>query len=128
MNLEQSLIKLRPKISFDEVHSNPLQQFQDYTLRPILKLQHDKIIAIYYDYLSTHKINLMHFSSIEINTIVEKSVQQNLALNSLLKGLIIGLFTSDEITFWKSNKTAVNKRIQQLIIKRIQDALAVAKL
>lgn len=121
-NFEQALIDIRPKVIFNEIHSNPIQQFQDNTLRPILKLQHRKIISIYNNYLETHKINLKHCTAIEINNKIENSIQQNIALNSLLKGLIIALFTSDELLFWLSNKVEINKRIQQLIIKRIQNS------
>ncbi len=119
---EQSILNIRPDIAFEQIHSNPEQLFQDKTLRPILKLQHALIIALFNDYLASHKIDFKQLTEAQRNIKIDQILKQNQALQALLKGVIIGLFTTEEITFWKNNKIAVNKRIQQLLIKRIQSS------
>jgi hypothetical protein len=119
---EQSILHIRPNIAFEQIHSNPEQLFQDKTLRPILKLQHELILALFKEYLESHKIDFNHLTAAQRNAKIDQTLKQNQALQALLKGVIIALFINEEIAFWKNNKIAVNKRIQQLLIKRIQSS------
>jgi hypothetical protein len=121
---EQSILNIRPQVAFEKIHSNPDQLFQDNTLRPILKLQHELILALFDDYLNSHKIDFNHLTVAQRNAKIDQTLKQSQALQALFKGIILGLFTTEEITFWKNNKIAVNKRIQQLLIKRIQSSFA----
>lgn len=120
MPRDQSIKAIRPEIPIQEIHTNPIQVFQDKTLRPILKYQHDLIITIYNEFLDNHKIDFSLLSPEQINLKIDHTVKQNSNLQALLKGTIIALFTNEELIYWKNNKTEVNKRIIQLIIKRIQ--------
>lgn len=122
MSRDQSLLNIRPNITFEFVHSNPDQLFQDQTLRPILKLQHEVIMALFDEYLISHKIDFKKLSLIQISTKIDQILKQNQALQSLFKGVVIGHFTKEEIAFWKINKININKRIQQLLLKRIQSS------
>lgn len=117
---DQNLINIRPQIEFKEIHSNPIQSFQDKTLRPILKLQHDTILLVYHEFLNNHKIDFKRLTPLQRNIKIEISIKQNQPLQAMLKGMIIAYFTFDEITFWQLNKITINKRMQQLLIKRIQ--------
>jgi hypothetical protein len=119
---EQSILNIRPNIAFEQIQSNPDQLFQDKTLRPILKLQHDLIIAIFDDYLANHKINFKQSTTAQRNAKIDQILKQNQALQALLKGVVIAFFNNEEIACWKNNKMAINKRIQQLLIKRIQSS------
>lgn len=122
MHRNQVVKALRSEIVYEAIQSNPIQLFQDTTLRPILKFQHELILAVYHEYLITHKINFEHLTSTQRNTKIEQSLKQNQTLQSILKGLILALFDETEIAFWMDNKDEINKRIQQLMIKRIQSA------
>lgn len=121
---DQNLANLRPNITFEEIHSNEIQLFQDKTLRPILKFQHVIIIELFEEYLSNHNINFNQITAAQRNNKIDQSIKKTQSLQALLKGTIIGLFMNDEMDFWKNNKIEVNKRIQQLLIKRIQSAYA----
>jgi len=117
---DQTLLNIRPHITFEEIHSNPIQLFQDKTLRPILKLQHNVILIVYHDFILIHNINFSNLTEHQRNKTIENSIKQNQALQAILKGIIIALFTTEELNFWCLNKASINKRIQQLLIKRIQ--------
>jgi len=127
MSRDQGLLALRSQIHFEAIQTNPNQLFQDKTLRPIIKFQHTLIIAIYHDYLKTHKIEYSHATTAQRNLKIESSIKQNQALQALFKGVIIALFTADETAYWETNKEEINKRIQQLIIKRIQSSFETIK-
>lgn len=122
MNRNEILDQLRPEVNFETTHSSSLHEFQDKTLRPILKFQHKTIIAIYHEYINSGNILLTGKSIVQRNNLIEQHVKKNLALQSLLKGVVIALFNEKEIIFWINNKTDLNKRIQTLLIKRIQNS------
>lgn len=120
MERDTYLNNLRPPISIQELNSSPEEEFQNYTLRPILKFQNDFLMAIFVDYMKSNKISLEGLNDSQRNLIIEKSIKQNIVLQTMLKGIIIGLFNTNEIEFWRMNKQTLNKRLVQLLIKRIQ--------
>ncbi len=121
----QAVKALRSIIVTENIQTNPNQLFQDATLRPILKFQHQTIIALYHEYLVTNKINFYNLTLNQKETHIEQSLKKNQALQALLKGVVIALFDEVELNFWALNKEEVNKRIQQLTIKRIQSTFGV---
>lgn len=120
MTRDQSLISIRPLIDIKQENNLPLEKFQNDTLRPILKLQHDCILKIFNDFLQAHKMTLNNLSKEQIEEIIHHNIKKNMALQSMLKGIIIGHFTESELSYWLLHKEEINKRIIQLCIKRIQ--------
>jgi hypothetical protein len=53
----QAIKALRSIIVTENIQTNPNQSFQDATLRPILKFQHETIMTLYHEYMVTNKIN-----------------------------------------------------------------------
>jgi hypothetical protein len=122
MHRDQSLISIRPEIRVTAESKQPDEKFQNETLRPILKLQHDCIMSVFSDFIQTHKIEFSHLSKEQREEIIHNSIKKNMALQSLLKGLIIGHFTESELSYWLLHKEQINKRIIQLCIKRVQSS------
>ena len=118
----QAVKALRSDIITEAIQTNPNQLFQDTTLRPILKFQHQTIMALYHEYMDSNKINYDHLTKIQKETQIEQSLKKNQNLQALLKGIVIALFDELELNYWITNKEEVNKRIQQLLIKRIQSS------
>jgi hypothetical protein len=118
----QAVKALRSDIITEAIQTNPNQLFQDTTLRPILKFQHQTIMALYHEYMASNKINYNHLTKIQKETQIEQSLKKNQNLQALLKGIVIALFDELELNYWITNKEEVNKRIQQLLIKRIQSS------
>ncbi len=116
----QAIKALRSIIVTENIQTNPNQLFQDATLRPILKFQHETIMTLYQEYMVTNKINFDNLTFDQRETLIEQSLKKNQTLQALLKGVVIALFDEVELNFWVLNKEEVNKRIQQLTIKRIQ--------
>lgn len=126
MERDPAMNALRSIIPFGQLHSNPNQLFQDTTLRPILKFQHEIILAVYNEFVQVHKINFGNCTLEQRNVKIEQSIKLHPSLQALLKGIVIGLFKKDEMDFWVLNKEEINKRILQLVIKRIQTGITIA--
>ena len=54
-----------------------------------------------------------------IETIITKDIQ----LQNTLKGIVLGLFTSDECVFYSNTISSCNKRIRAMLIERLQSQL-----
>jgi len=99
------------------------EDFQNTTLRPIIKLQHDLLVVYIKEYLINSKKRFEEFSNekkIEILTLVFK---KDNSLKTELKGIIIGHFTTDEFLIYCTNKTEFNKRILNMIRQRINSVI-----
>ena len=116
----QAIKALRSIIVTENIQTNPNQLFQDATLRPILKCQHETIMTLYQEYMFTNKINFDNLTFDQRETLIEQSLKKNQTLQALLKGVVIALFDEVELNFWVIKKEEVNRRIQQLPKKRIQ--------
>ena len=119
MNRDALLIALRPEIVVDEERFPlPEENFQQVTLRPILKFQN----ALILDYFRAKtSIHTRPADLQERLNFVEQILRKDLILRNQLIGLIVGLFTVDEFAFYLQHASSLNKRIAQLLIKRIQD-------
>lgn len=121
----QAVKSLRSEILADAIQTNPNQLFQDNTLRPILKFQNNIINLLFREYLTINKVNFENLTKTQRNQQIEQSLKKNQNIQTLLKGIVIALFDESELDFWVSNKDEVNKRIQQLLIRRIQQSFEI---
>ena len=100
-----------------------LEDFQNSVLRPILKFQNDLIAAFFQEYISTHKGNFTTFSIDKKIAFIDNSLSKEVVLKNTLKGMIIGLFTSDEFLIYSKNSSHYNKRIMTMLSERIKSQL-----
>jgi len=99
-----------------------IELFQNQTLRPIIKMQHNLLIASFKNYIQIRKID---FSSLtvqkkrsKISTVFVKDINYK---NRIL-GVIIGHFTMDEFQYYCLNSSELNKRILKIVAQRVQDS------
>ena len=97
--------------------------FQNQTLRPILKLQNDIFIAIFKNYIVKSKAHFETFTIEKKLQFIENSIQNDTKFRSLLNGIVIGLFTTDEYLMYSSNSSNLNKRIMTMLIERLKSQL-----
>jgi hypothetical protein len=106
-----------------DTHSSVEEEFQNKTLRPILKLQNELILQLFINYLSQNKIHFHDLSlDMKMNTI-EKAIAKDSQLQNTYKGLIIALFTIEEYHLYSTISSGLNKRIRSMLIERIQSQL-----
>ena len=120
------LIKIRPVLNLKKSSQiTDEESFQNDTLRPIIKLQSPVLIETYRNYIIKHKNVFYELSNEKKLDYIENSINKNQKFRNLLKGMIIGLFTIEEYHIYKKNSSSLNKRMINIILKRLQDNLQI---
>jgi hypothetical protein len=94
--------------------------FQNEVLRPILKLQNDLFIASFLNYISKYKRDFYSKTVENKLAVIENAIQKDIKFRNALKGMIIGLFTTDEYELYIQNSSSLNKRMMNLLIERLK--------
>lgn len=121
-NRDQNLKALRPLIPTisEENITSDSEYFQNTTLRPILKLQHDLLMQIFQQYV-IHRKNIFPKLSLEEKlNYIENSIRKDLNFRSLLIGIIVGHFSMEEFQTYSKNKNELRKRLINMLIERIR--------
>ncbi|GAA0724100.1 hypothetical protein GCM10009430_28290 [Aquimarina litoralis] len=124
-NRESNLLAIRPQILNARVTENMSEdeQFQNKTIRPIIKLQNELLIEVFRNYIKKRK-NTFYELSVEKRLIyIENAVQKDMKFRNSLKGMIIGQFTVDEYLIYIKNSSALNKRMMNIVRERLQSNL-----
>ena len=116
-----NLLSLRPEIlnakftdqtSFEE-------QFQNKTLRPVIKLQNDLLVQVFKNYIKKHKNVFFDLSLEKRIDYIENAVHKDMKFRNSVKGMIIGQFTIDEYNDYIEASSAINKRIMNIVKERL---------
>jgi len=118
----KKLVALRPQISTEEAATTS-EQFQNQTLRPILKLQNELLIRVFRQYITKHKNTFRKLSAPEKETYIKKSVRQDPHLRHFVRGIVVGHFTEPEWQEYSVNEEEMNKRMLNLIEQRLLSQL-----
>ncbi len=118
-----SIIELRPQILSAKISPDMSAEeyFQNKVLRPVIKLQNDLILEVFKNYIKKNKNVFYEIKLEERIRYIENSIQKDIKFRNSLKGIIVGQFTIDEYKTYTENSSALNKRMMNLLIKRIQD-------
>ncbi len=100
--------------------SSKEEQFQNQTLRPILKLQNDLFIAVFSNHISKHKNDFYSFKVDKKLQFIENAIQKDIKFRNALKGMVIGLFTVDEYAIYIQNSSSLNKRMMNMLMERLK--------
>ncbi len=117
------LLTARPQLKTTQINDmmSKGERFQNETLRPILKMQNDLFLAVFKNYIAKHK-NVFYQLPLEKRLgYIEKSLQKDIKFRNSLKGMVIGLFTVEEYTIYIQHSSALNKRMMNMIVKRLKD-------
>ena len=120
------LIKIRPVLNLKKSSQiTDEESFQNDNLRPIIKLQSHILIETYRNYIIKHKNVFYELSNEKKLDYIENSINKNQKFRNLLKGMIVGLFTIEEYHNYKKNSSSLNKRMMNIILKRLQNNLQI---
>ena len=120
-----SLLKIRPLVlsaKVTDVMSND-ERFQNQTLRPIIKLQNRLLLDVFQNYIAKRKNHFYELTLEKRLDYITYALQKDLKLRNSLKGMIIGHFTVEEYDSYIQNSSALNKRMMNMVIKRLQDQI-----
>ncbi|MFC0605666.1 glyoxalase [Winogradskyella pulchriflava] len=121
----QNLLSHRPHIEsakiYDTIGAEEL--FQNKTLRPIIKFQHDLLIVVFKNYIAKHK-NVFYDLSLEKQlAYIDNVIHKDMKFRNSVKGMIIGQFTVEEYTLYIQNSSALNKRMMNIVKERLIDSV-----
>ena len=118
------LAALRPMVPINNFESTfDIERFQNDTLRPVIKLQHDLLMGLFSSHPLVKSIIQSKGPRIEFQKKVRDLINGQSALKNQLIGIISGMLTSSEFEFYLSYQTELNKRINGMICQRIADTL-----
>lgn len=122
-NRESNLLAIRPKLLNARVSENMStdEQFQNKTIRPIIKLQGDLLIEVFKNYIKKRKNTFYELSLEKRFDFIENAIQKDMKFRNSLKGMIIGQFTVEEYLIYTNNSSALNKRMMSIVKERLQD-------
>ncbi|MEJ6793241.1 MAG: glyoxalase, partial [Lacinutrix sp.] len=119
---DEQMLAIRPIISTIRISDNMSadERFQNLTLRPIIKLQNDLLIDVFKNYISKYK-NVFYQLTLDRRLhYIDNAIHKDIKFRNALKGIIIGQFTSEEYILYITNSSALNKRMMNLVIQRLQ--------
>ena len=116
------LLDIRPEIASIKISDtmSKEERFQNLTLRPIIKLQNDLFVAIFRNYITKHKNVFYELTLDKRLHYIDNALHKDIKFRNALKGIIIGLFTMEEYMLYIENSSALNKRMINMTIQRLQ--------
>ena len=97
------------------------EQFQNETLRPIIKFQNPLFIEAFKNYIIKHKNSFCELSIEKRIDYIENAIQKDIKFRNSLKGMVMGQFTVEEYTTYIQNSSALNKRMMNMVVERLKD-------
>jgi len=123
MREEENLKALRPEISAKNGDQTLSEQFQNTTIRPILKYQHSILVLFFSSNVHIQYIVSANFSTLKKQNQLKLFLSKQLAFRAQLLGIVTGLFTDAEFEFYLSEKVNLDKRISSMILERFISTL-----
>lgn len=117
----------RPKIASAKIlpGMSAEEEFQNATLRPIIKLQHDLLMSVFRNYISKHKNVFYELSLQKQIDYIENAIHKDMKFRNSVKGMIIGQFTISEYESYILNSSALNKRMMNIVKERLIDSIQI---
>lgn len=103
--------------------STAIENFQNQTLRPILKLQNDIYLTLFHAYAVRQKTDLSALGKDKKRIFIEQSLQKDVALKNTFIGITIGMFTPEELESYSLESKEFNRRIITMLMERIKSHL-----
>lgn len=119
------LLSMRPDIATAKINNNMSADecFQNKTLRPVIKLQHELLLAAFKNYVNKHKDVFYNLSVEKKLDYIENAIHKDMKFRNSLKGIIIGQFTLEEFDLYIQNSSSLNKRMMNIVKERLKDNL-----
>ena len=119
---DAALTALRPTVPTKTTEAEgAVGAFLHATLRPVLKLQNDLLLAVVADFVHDHHIILrptdQHHQLTELLT-------RNTKLRYTIVGLVTGVFTAAEYAFYRPQRAELNRRMLEMALRRVLDQAA----
>lgn len=123
---DNTIVSFRGEIfGNSEIQSSTEEKFQNETLRPILKIQNDLLVAVFINYAVKQKNVFFDLTPEKKMDYIENVIHRDIKFRNSLKGIILGLFTISEYNEYIQNSSNLNKRMMNLLIERLKSQLQI---
>jgi hypothetical protein len=95
------------------------ENFQNETLRPILKLQNDLIITLAQEFLKHRNVSWEKIKEKDPLQWLNLNIKRDIPFKNLMIGMVIGQFNGEELKEYLSFQKEMNKRIINMMTERI---------
>ena len=119
---DQKLTDIRPDIETDGGTSKE-EQFQNGTIRPILNLQNEILVAQFRSYIEKFKPVFKAYNQTVQMDYIEEVMKKDPRIRNSMIASCVSLFTIEEYDFYKNHKNDLNKRIVHMIMRRLEGQL-----
>jgi hypothetical protein len=120
--MREELVALRPIIyTVQNSDVSTIEQFQNETLRPIIKMQHEVLVGLVKNQANFDDLLLRKGSALQFHDRVRTFIVKQPGIKHQLIGMIAGMFTLEELAMYSKHATDFNKRISGMICQRIAD-------
>lgn len=116
-------LSIRPTVTTEPTESVS-ESFQNATLRPILKLQHELFLEVFRSYLSKRKKVFNQMAVHDRASYIEHTLKTDPKFKQLLIGMVLGMFTADELNAYLTNENELNRRTVTMLIERLKSEFA----
>lgn len=93
--------------------------FQNETLRPILKLQHELIIKLAQEFLKYRNVTWENLKEKDPLQWLNINIKRDIPFKHFLIGMVIGQFSKNELDEYLTFQKEMNKRIINMMTERI---------
>jgi len=124
MEYQKWLIEIRPEIIIKSTDFSLTEQFQNLTIRPILKLLNNSIIAFSKSFLASLEITFKNKTANEIESLISNLFNKHPTFKIYLIGMIISYLTKEELSIYLDYRKEINKRIYILLHERLRSQIS----
>jgi catechol 2,3-dioxygenase-like lactoylglutathione lyase family enzyme len=118
---DERLRQVRPVLDLDTTESTPVEQFQNETLRPILKLLNPTILRLVAARLARYGVGFAEMDRVDQRDRLRNLMTEDERLKRTLLGMVVGHLTEDELSFYLAHKDEVRRRCVPMLLARAQD-------
>lgn len=123
MNTNERTNPIRPLVSTEPTAVSPAEQFQNQTIRPILKLLDGSIQTLWQHHWPKRKTPFDRLARQEKVTYIERAVREDTRLRLTLVGMVLGHLTPDEWALFTAEEAEITRRIVSLLTQRLQSGV-----
>ena len=121
----ERLRRVRPVLNLDTSESRPVEQFQNETLRPILKLLNPTILRLVAARLARYGVGFAAMDRTDQRDRLRNLMKEDGRLKRTLLGMVVGHLTEDELDTYLAHKDEVRRRTVSMLLARAQDQIDV---
>ncbi len=120
---DDRLAHARPRLDIATSASRPVEQFQNETLRPILKLLNPTILTLVSARLARYGVGFASMDRAGQRDRLRNLMKEDERLKHTLFGAIVGHLTEDELDVYQSHRDEVRRRTVPMLLARAQDQI-----